>query len=84
MLIDNFDNYNIDDLIGISHKYNANICGLNIQLISSDIISKIKDNNLLITVYSDKNINLDTAKECFNFGVDSIFIDDPLEFKELF
>ena len=32
-----------------------------------------------VTVYSEQNISLIDAKECFNIGVDSIFIDDPTE-----
>ena len=55
------------------------MCGLNIEIISKEIIEKIKEKQLLVTVYSEQNINLIDAKECFNIGVDSIFIDDPTE-----
>ncbi len=77
LLIDTFDEYNIDELINIIQKYNLNICGLNINIISNEIIKKIKNNNILITVYSEKNLNLFQANECFEMGVDSLFIDDP-------
>ena len=78
-LLDSFDEYSILDFISISENYNANICGLNIEIISKEIIEKIKEKNLLVTVFSENNISLIDAKECFNIGVDSIFIDDPSE-----
>ena len=78
-LLDSFDEYSLVDFISISENYNANICGLNIETISKEIIEKIKEKNLLVTVFSENNISLIDAKECFNIGVDSIFIDDPTE-----
>ena len=78
-LLDSFDEYSLVDFISISENYNANICGLNIEIISKEIIEKIKEKNLLVTVFSENNISLIDAKECFNIGVDSIFIDDPSE-----
>ncbi len=76
-LIDSFNDYSLDQIINISSLYNSNICGLNLSLLSKEIIYIIKKANLLITVYSDKNINLQEVEECFNLGVDSVFIDDP-------
>jgi len=78
-LLDTFEKYSVDDLIDISNKYGLEICGLNIDIISNEIIRKIKKNNLLITVYSEMNINIDKAKQCFSDGIDSIFTDDPRE-----
>ena len=76
-LLDDFREYNIDDLINLSINNDLKICGLNIDLVSTDIIKKIKESNMSITVYSDKNINLSNANEIFSLGVDSIFIDNP-------
>ena len=76
-LLDDFKEYNIDDLINLSINNDLKICGLNIDLVSTDIIKKIKETNMSITVYSDKNINLSNANEIFSLGVDSIFIDNP-------
>ncbi len=78
-LLDDFKEYNIDDLISISINQDLKICGLNIDLISTDIIKKIKKSNILITVYSDKNINLSSANDIFSIGVDSIFVDNPID-----
>ena len=76
-LLDTFINYSVEDLISILKQNNANICGLNINIISNDLIKKIKNNNILITVYSDKNIKVEEAKGCYEIGIDSIFVDDP-------
>ena len=42
-------------------------------------IKKIKENNISITVYSDKNINLLSANNFFSLGIDSIFVDNPID-----
>ena len=84
LLLDSFKEYNVDDLINISINKNLKICGLNINLLSTDIIKKIKDNDISITTYSNKIINLSIAKEVFSLGVDSIFIDNPLDLLEKF
>ena len=76
-LLDDFKEYNIDDLINLSINNDLKICGLNIDLLSTDIIKRIKETNISITVYSDKNINLSNTYEIFSLGVDSIFIDNP-------
>ena len=76
-LLDDFKENNIDDLINLSINNDLKICGLNIDLVSTDIIKKIKESNMSITVYSDKNINLSKVNEIFSLGVDSIFIDNP-------
>ncbi len=78
-LLDDFEEYNIDDLISISINQDLKICGLNIDLISTDVIKKFKKSNILITVYSDKSINLSSANGIFSIGVDSIFVDNPID-----
>ena len=79
LLLDDFKEYNIDDLISISINHDLKICGFNIDLVTADIIKKIKEANMAITVYSDKNINLSRANDIFSIGVDSIFVDNPLD-----
>ncbi len=81
-LLDDFKENNIDDLINISINNDLKICGLNKNIISSEIIKKIKKNNILITTYANKNISLIEANELFNLGVDSIFTDNPIELLE--
>ena len=83
-LIDTFNDYSLDQIINISSVYNSNICGLNLSLLSQEVINIIKKANLLITVYSNNNMNLQEVEECFNLGVDSIFIDNPKNLSEYF
>jgi len=45
-LLDDFKDYNIDDLISISINHDLKICGLNIDLVNADIIKKIKESNM--------------------------------------
>ncbi len=78
-LLEDFKEYSIDDLINLSINNDLKICGLNIDLVSTDIIKKIKESNMLITVYSDKNINLSDANDIFSLGIDSVFIDNPTD-----
>ena len=66
-------------MINISINHDLKICGLNIEIVTTDIINKIKESNIAITVYSGKNINLSSANDIFSLGVDSIFIDNPLD-----
>ena len=84
LLLDDFNEINVDDLISISTNNDLNICGLNINLLSTDIIKKIKKHNILITAYSDKNISLSSASDFFSLGGDSIFVDDPTDLIEKF
>ena len=83
-LIDTFKDYSLEQIINLSSSYNSNICGLSLSLLSQEIINIIKKKDLLITVYSDKNMNLQEVEECFNIGVDSIFIDDPKNLSKYF
>ena len=83
-LLDNFKEHNIDDLINLSINNDLKICGLNIDLVTADIIKKIKRSNIFITVYSDKNINFSSANDIFSLGVDSIFVDNPKDLLEKF
>ena len=51
------------------------------NIINSDIIKKMKKNNIVTLVYSEKNLKLSEAKELWSIGIKSLFIDDPSEFK---
>ena len=53
--------------------------GLNYNFDERLVQQRIKEYNMAITVYSDKNINLSSANDIFSIGVDSIFVDNPLD-----
>jgi len=80
LLIDSFDDYSIQDIIDLSNKYNFFCCGLNIKIISDEIIKKLKNNHLKITAYSSNNISYEYSKNLWDLGVNSIFIDDPTDY----
>ena len=82
VLVDEFKkNSTLDNMIKISKKYNFFCCGLNINIVTPEVVKEILKNNLKITVYSEKNITVHQAKELWSKGVDSIFIDDPRNFE---
>ena len=77
ILIDNFKNFNLQEILQFTSKYNFFNCGLNYNLIESEIIKKIKEKNLFLSVFYEKNIEYNIALKLWNLGVDSIFSDDP-------
>lgn len=79
-LNDSFNKINIKDTIDICKKYNFFSCGINLNYYSKLVVDEFKKNNILITVYSDKNISSNDAKELWNNNVASIFIDDPRDY----
>ncbi len=81
LLINEFTNEKtLDEVINISKKYNFFCCGFNKEILNLEIIKKIKNNNLIITLFSEENFNTKEANELWSTGVSSLFIDDPSEF----
>ena len=76
-LNDNFNKININDTIDICKKYNFFSCGINLNSFSKSIVDEFNKNNIQITVYADKNISVDDAKNLWSSNVMSIFVDDP-------
>ena len=72
---------NLDDIKTVADKYNFFSCGLNKDIINSEVIDEISKNNLMITVYSELNMKINEANELWSKGIKSIFIDDPTEYK---
>ena len=82
LLVDNFENaYSLEEYLKICENNKFFNFGLNKKLINSEIINKIKKNNLIITTYSENNIELIEANDLWKLGVTSIFIDDPSLFE---
>ena len=71
----------LNDIKMIAKKYNLFCCGFNKDIINSEIIDEISENDLIITVYSKINVSVNEANALWSQGVKSIFIDDPTEFK---
>ena len=56
---------------------------MNIHIAKKEIISKIKEKNLAVTVYSNKNIKSSQINKLLRLGVDSVFIDNIVEVDQL-
>ena len=80
------DKINSDkEIISILKKCKKNnffSCGFNKKIITKDIVNYCKDLGIIITIYSSKNIKKKDALKLWDIGVDSIFIDNPLEYKD--
>ena len=79
-LNDSFDKINIKETIDICKKNNLFSCGINYDFFSKSVVDEFEKNNIQITVYSDKNISLDEAKNLWDNKVSSIFVDDPSDY----
>jgi len=77
ILIDDFKIFDLEEILQLTSKYNFFCCGLNFKLIQKDIIAKIKEKNLKISVFAEKNIEYNTALSLWELGVDIVFSDDP-------
>jgi len=79
-LNDDFNKYNVNDTIDICKKYNFFSCGINLNFFSNSIVNQFVENEIQVTVYSDRNISIDEAKNLWNNKVTSIFVDNPSEY----
>ena len=77
ILIHNFNHYSFEEILKIIEKFKFFSCGLNIKIINTELVKRLKNMNQLITVFSEKNITNEQALYLWNIGVDSIFSDDP-------
>ena len=81
ILIDQFNkNVNLYNIVHTCRKYDLFCCGFNEKIVTNEVLDLCKKNNIIVTVYSSKNISMKKAKKLWKIGVDSIFIDDPSEF----
>jgi|TARA_B110000116_G_C16754711_1_gene545175 glycerophosphoryl diester phosphodiesterase len=84
LLVHNFTkNRTINDIKTVANKYDFFCCGFNLDIINSEVINEILKNNLIITVYSKKNIKVSEANILWSNGIKSIFTDDPREYNLL-
>ena len=79
-LNDDFNKVNINETIDICKKYNFFSCGINLNCFNNSMINQFIENDIQVTVYSDKNIEEAQAQNLWSNNVTSIFIDDPSEY----
>ena len=81
-LINNFDEKRIlASIIQDCLNLKCFAIGFNVKLINKALVKICKENNLKVTVYSEKNIESTTALKLWKIGVDSIFVDNPIYYK---
>ena len=71
----------INSIIQDCLNLNCFSIGFNINIIDEKLVKKCKENNLIVTVYAEKNIEYTTAQKLWNIGVNSIFLDNPVNYK---
>lgn len=82
-LVNSFtNNNNINSIIKECLNINCFSIGLNIDIVDKNIINICKKNNLIVTIYSDNNIDYNKAIDLWDMGVSSVFIDCPLTYKD--
>ena len=82
LLIHSFNNeLFLESIIDICTKYNFVCCGFNKEIINKDIINNFKKKNIILNAYGKKNFDINEAQELWSIGINSLFIDDPSEFK---
>ena len=79
-LNDDFSEINLYDTIDICKKYDFFSCGINLKSFSELIVNEFTNHDILVTVYSEKNISFKEAQNLWNKNVASVFVDDPTEY----
>ena len=72
------------ETIDICKKYGFFSCGTHFKSFSQSIANELTNHDLLVTVYSGKNIPIKEALNLWNKNVASIFVDDPREYFSYF
>ena len=81
LIVDDFNSkITIDQVIEVCNQYQLSSCGFNKKIINSEIINKMKNNNLIITVFDEESLKLKEVENLYSSGVKSFFIDDPSDF----
>ena len=83
-LVSNIDeNILLNSIIKDSLILECYSIGFNVKLINRTLVKNCKEKSLIITVYSNNNIEYRTAVELWAIGVDSIFVDNPTYYKKI-
>tara|TARA_B100001123_G_C15166579_1_gene969609 strand:+ start:5 stop:754 length:750 start_codon:yes stop_codon:yes gene_type:complete len=77
------DMNHLDNIISKCRKLECFLVGLDLSLISESVVRKLKENNLKISVFSNKSIDYKTSLTLWNIGINTIFVDNPKFFKDI-
>ena len=79
-LNDDFSKINLNDTIDICKRYDFFSCGTGLESFSDTIVNELTNRDILVTVYSEKNIPMKEAQNLWKKKVTSVFVDDPTNY----
>jgi glycerophosphoryl diester phosphodiesterase len=83
-LNDDFSKINLKDTIDICKRYDFFSCGTDLESFSDLVVNDLTNHDILVTIYSGKNISIKDAQNLWEKKVTSIFIDDPSDYLNYF
>jgi glycerophosphoryl diester phosphodiesterase len=83
-LNDDFSKITLKDTADICKKYDFFSCGTDLESFSNEVVNELTNRDILVTVYSGKNIPVKEAQNLWEKKVMSVFVDDPTNYLEYF
>mgnify|MGYP002014189978 FL=1 len=83
-LNDDFSKITLKDTTDICKKYDFFSCGTDLESFSDAIVNELTNRDILVTVYSGKNIPIKEAQNLWEKKVMSVFVDDPTNYIDYF
>jgi len=81
-LNDDFSTITLKDTTDICKRYDFFSCGTDIDSFSDVVVNELTNCDILVTVYSGKNIPIKEARNLWEKKVTSVFVDDPTYYLE--
>jgi glycerophosphoryl diester phosphodiesterase len=83
-LNDDFSKITLKDTTDICKKYDFFSCGTDLESFSDAVVNELTNRDILVTVYSGKNIPIKEAQNLWEKKVMSVFVDDPTNYIDYF
>ena len=83
-LNDDFSIITLKDTKDICKRYDFFSCGTDIDSFSDVVVNELLNCDILVTVYSGKNIPIKEAQNLWAKKVTSVFVDDPTDYLDYF
>ena len=79
-----FSKITLKNTTDICKRYDFFSCGIDIESFSDTVVNELSNCDILVTVYSGKNIPIKEAQNLWEKKVTSVFVDDPTYYLEYF
>ena len=79
-LNDDFSKITLKDTTDICKRYDFFSCGTDLESLSDTVVNELTNCDILVTVYSGKNIPIKEAQNLWKKKVTSVFVDDPTNY----